>query len=160
ARWNLGFVVITPENPRHVVLLVTLHKGDMASQFQYGDHFLAPDMFQWQSQNRTKQSGKHGTLIRDHATLGGAAHLFVRAGRRRSMDGAGAYVYCRRGKSVGCDGDAPIKVRWRLTKALPGRLMTEFSDASSGRNQVASRGYEPYISRSRQRRGDHRRDGG
>jgi len=37
ARWNAGFVLVTPKHPKHVVLLVTLHKGDMASQFQYGD---------------------------------------------------------------------------------------------------------------------------
>jgi superfamily II DNA or RNA helicase/diadenosine tetraphosphate (Ap4A) HIT family hydrolase len=140
ARWNSGFVVITPENPRHVVLLVTLHKGDMASQFQYGDHFLAPDMFQWQSQNRTKQSGKHGTLIRDHATLGVAVHLFVRAEKKRSGGAAAPFVYCGPVTFVEWEGDAPITVRWRLPQPLPARLITEFSVASSGGSQEARRG--------------------
>lgn len=132
ARWNSGFVLITPQNPRHVVLLVTLHKGDMGSQFQYGDHFLAPDLFQWQSQNRTKQSGKHGALISGHSTLGASVHLFVRSEKKRSGGAAAPFVYCGPVTFVDWEGEAPITVRWRLPKRLPDRLIAEFNVASSG----------------------------
>jgi hypothetical protein len=49
ATWNAGFVPVSARSPRHLCLLVTLHKGGMAQQFQYGDRFVAPDLFQWQS---------------------------------------------------------------------------------------------------------------
>ncbi|MCI0570367.1 MAG: DUF3427 domain-containing protein, partial [Myxococcaceae bacterium] len=49
AIWNQGFI-FTEE---HLVLLVTLEKGQLGSEFQYADRFLSPDKFQWQSQNRT-----------------------------------------------------------------------------------------------------------
>ncbi|MFO1298854.1 MAG: DUF3427 domain-containing protein [Burkholderiaceae bacterium] len=140
ARWNSGFVLITPENPRHVVLLVTLHKGDMASQFQYGDHFLAPDLFQWQSQNRTKQSGKHGTLIRDHAALGVAVHLFVRAEKKRAGGAAAPFVYCGPVTFVDWEGEAPVTVRWRLPQPLQARLIAEFNVASSGASPESRHG--------------------
>lgn len=140
ARWNSGFVLITPENPRHVVLLVTLHKGDMGSQFQYGDHFLAPDLFQWQSQNRTKQSGKHGALISGHSTLGASVHLFVRSEKKRAGGVAAPFVYCGPVTFVDWEGEAPITVRWRLPQPLPTRLIAEFKVASSGESPDSRNG--------------------
>src|SRR5690606_25161474 len=34
AIWNSGFVLVTPQAPKHIVLLVTLDKGDMTDNFQ------------------------------------------------------------------------------------------------------------------------------
>jgi len=125
ARWNSGFVLITPEAPKHLVLLVTLHKGDMASNFQYGDHFLSPDLFQWQSQNRTKQSGKHGKLIRDHVAQGVQVHLFVRAEKKRAGGVAAPFVYCGPVTFGGWESETPITVQWRLSQPVPDRFRTE-----------------------------------
>lgn len=133
ALWNSGFVLITPRDPKRLVLLVTLRKGNMASQFQYGDTFLAPDLFQWQSQNRTKQFGKHGTLIHDHVALGVDVHLFVRAEKKLPGGIAAPFVYCGPVTFVDWNGEAPITVRWRLGHALSERLMSEFGGASDGR---------------------------
>src|SRR5262249_42174028 len=52
AVWNSGFVV----RPGHVFLLVTLDKSGKGADFQYRDHFLSPTLFQWESQNRTRQA--------------------------------------------------------------------------------------------------------
>ncbi len=84
AIWNAGFVVITPANPQHLILLVTLDKGQMGESHQYGDKFLSPDVFQWQSQNQTTQISKNGRLIQGHAALGISVHLSCgpRSGRR------------------------------------------------------------------------------
>ncbi len=125
ATWNSGFVLVTPKNPKHVVLLVTLHKGDMASHFQYGDHFLSSDIFQWQSQNRTKQDGKHGMLIRDHVSLGVQVHLFVRAEKKRAGGTASPFVYCGPVTFMDWKGEGPITVQWRLDSALPQRFVEE-----------------------------------
>lgn len=127
AIWNSGFVVITPTEPKHVMLLVTLEKADMAANFQYGDHFVSREVFQWQSQNRTKRSSKHGRLIQDHAVLGVAVHLFIRAKKRRSAGGSAPFMYCGPVRFLEWEGEAPISVRWRLSSPLPARLAGEFA---------------------------------
>ena len=125
AIWNSGFVVITPQEPKHVVLLVTLDKGDMATGFQYGDHFFSKDVFQWQSQNRTLQNSKHGLLIRDHAAQGVTVQLFVRAKKRGAGGGSAPFVYCGSVRFLAWEGEAPITVRWTLSESIPPRLGKE-----------------------------------
>jgi hypothetical protein len=125
ARWNAGFVVITPEQPRHLVLLVTLDKQDMPGEFSYGDRFLGNDRFQWQSQNRTDQEGKHGRLIRAHESLGIPVHLFVRKTKKRN-GGAAPFVYCGPVCFEEWEGDRPITVRWRLEQPIGSELAREF----------------------------------
>ncbi len=73
--WGQGFV---PQG-KQVFLFVTLDKTEHVEAFQYRDHFLSPNEFEWQSQNRTTQKSNHGQLIRDHEQLGVTIHLFVRA---------------------------------------------------------------------------------
>jgi hypothetical protein len=126
ATWNAGFVPVPAAQPNHLCLLVTLHKGGMAQQFQYGDRFLAPDLFQWQSQNRTRQNSAHGQLIRDHVARGVKVHLFVRAEKKRGATSA-PFVYCGPVTFVDWQGDAPITVHWKLEPAIPDRLVREFT---------------------------------
>ena len=126
AVWNAGFVPVPRGTPKHLCLLVTLDKGGMTQNFQYGDHFLAPDLFQWQSQNRTRQDSAHGQLIRDHVARGVAVHLFVRAEKKRGATSA-PFVYCGPVTFLDWHGDAPITVRWKLESALPERLVREFT---------------------------------
>jgi superfamily II DNA or RNA helicase/HKD family nuclease/diadenosine tetraphosphate (Ap4A) HIT family hydrolase len=126
AIWNAGFIVVTPDAPKHLCLLVTLHKGDMDEQFQYGDRFLSNERFQWQSQNRTRQSDKHGNLIRNHERLGVAVHLFVRA-EKRLNGGAAPFVYCGPVTFLSWSGEQPITVTWKLDRPLPDRLLTEWT---------------------------------
>jgi len=126
ANWNAGFVAVPTASPKHLCLLVTLHKGDMGQQFQYGDRFLAPDMFQWQSQNRTRQASAHGRLIHDHLELGVQVHLFVRKEKKRGAMAA-PFVYCGALTFVEWEGEAPITVRWRLSTAMPERLVGELN---------------------------------
>jgi hypothetical protein len=129
AVWNAGFVPVPRDTPKHLCLLVTLDKGGMTQNFQYGDRFLASDLFQWQSQNRTRQDSAHGRLIRDHLARGVAVHLFVRAEKKRGATSA-PFVYCGPVTFVDWEGDSPITVRWRLGTALPDRLSGEFIEAA------------------------------
>ena len=125
ALWNAGFVVVTPKDPKHLCLLVTLNKGDMSREFQYIDRFLEPDLFQWQSQTRTRRESAHGRLLRDHVALGVQVHLFVRADKKRA-GAAAPFTYCGPVSFVEWEGDAPITVHWRLGRALPERLWADF----------------------------------
>ena len=119
--WNQGFVA----KDRDVFLLVTLEKGDLQEGHKYKDRFLAADIFEWQSQNRTRRDSAHGQVLRDHAKQGVAVHLFVRRSKKQSSRPAG-FVYCGEVQFVEWEGDEPVTVRWRLAQPLPDRLLRTF----------------------------------
>jgi len=112
--WQQGFV----PRPGHLFLFVTLDKGDVGEDYQYRDHFLAPDRLQWQSQNRTTQHSKHGRLIRDHEQEKVAVHLLVRPAKRAAGRSAPFY-YGGALRFEGWEGEKPITVRWQLDSAVP-----------------------------------------
>ena len=115
--WNQGFVAAG----KHVFLLVTLEKGGLNKDHRYGDRFVSPELFQWQSQNRTKRASTHGRLIQNHRTTGTLVHLFVR--KSKLVDGKAApFVYGGELEFDKWDGDAPITVDWRLKEGVPNTL--------------------------------------
>lgn len=119
AVWNQGFIAADG----HLFLLVTLEKGGLNRDQRYKDNFLSSDRFQWQSQNKTSQSDKHGQLIRNHQQLGVAVHLFVR--RRKVLDGKAApFVYCGEVEFENWDREKPISVTWRLREPVPSAMRT------------------------------------
>ena len=61
--WQQGFV----RRGDKTFLLVTLDKSAAADEHKYKDEFLAPNSFQWQSQNRTTQASNDGKSIKEHA---------------------------------------------------------------------------------------------
>jgi hypothetical protein len=121
AIWNTGFVV----QKNHVFLLVTLDKRGKAKDFQYRDRFLSPDLFQWQSQNRTRLSDKHGQLIQTHRARGIPVHLFVRKTSKLQGRGSAPFVYCGDVDFVDWDGEQPVTVRWRLPEGLTHRISND-----------------------------------
>jgi len=120
--WNGGFVT----KDKHIFLLVTLDKEAKTENFQYQDRFLSPDTFQWQSQNKTRQTDKNGNEIRNHASLGFTVHLFVRKASK-TPNGTGApFHYCGEVEFIDWENERPITVKWRLKNTLPERLQTAF----------------------------------
>jgi superfamily II DNA or RNA helicase/diadenosine tetraphosphate (Ap4A) HIT family hydrolase len=118
ARWNSGFITL----PGNTVLLITLEKEGMGGTFQYHDHFLSPDIFEMQSQNRTSQSSAVGQGIRHHREKGIHVHLFVRKKKRAAGGGASPFIYCSEVEFAGWEGERPITIRWKLSSPLPERL--------------------------------------
>jgi hypothetical protein len=115
--WNQGFVVAGQD----VFLLVTLEKGGLHKDHRYEDRFLSPELFQWQSQNRTKRESAHGNLLRDHRSTGTRVHLFVR--KNKLVDGKAApFVYCGEVDFEKWHGDNPVTVEWRLKEQVPSTL--------------------------------------
>jgi hypothetical protein len=86
---NSGFVF----QQQRMFLLVTLEKERPEEQFRYRDHFVGPDIFQWQSQNRTAQSYAVGQAIKHHRERGTEVYLFVRQ-HPKLASRAAAFVYC------------------------------------------------------------------
>jgi hypothetical protein len=115
--WRQGIV----SEGGQLILLVTLEKADLAESARFDDRFLSPTHFQWQSQNRTKQTDKVGRMIRDHAALGIPVHLFVRR-TKLLEDRAAPFVYCGEVEFADWEGEQPITVRWRLREQVPSRL--------------------------------------
>lgn len=109
AIWNTGFVVQKP----HIFLLTTLDKAGQRESHQYQDHFVSPETFAWQSQNRTTQQSQHGQLIRHPDSI---VHLFVRPAKREP------FYYCGQVKFVDWRGEQPINVTWSLLSAVPQTL--------------------------------------
>ena len=119
--WGQGFV----RQGNHAFLFVTLDKSAHVEAFQYKDHFLSPDGFQWQSQNRTARENATGISIQQHKERGITVHLFVRP-RAKTGDGRGAaFYYCGPVEFVSWTGDRPITVVWKLTAPVPRALWTE-----------------------------------
>jgi superfamily II DNA or RNA helicase len=123
--WGQGFV----HQGNQSFLFVTLDKTDHSEAFQYKDHFISPNEFQWQSQNRTAQTSDVGQSIRGHKERGIAVHLFVRA-KPKMTDGRGApFYYCGPVDFLSWIGDKPITVVWRLPKPVPRPLWEELGVA-------------------------------
>lgn len=115
--WNQGFV----RHPGHLFLLVTLQKTGAYEQHQYDDQFLAADLFQWQSQNRTTRESGQGQELREHRQRGIDVHLFVR--RRKIVDAKAApFIYCGDVDFVDWRGDSPVTITWKLREAVPEKL--------------------------------------
>jgi superfamily II DNA or RNA helicase len=121
AIWNAGFVSVR----QHIFLLVTLEKEDLQEDHRYEDKFLAPDRFQWQSQNRTTQDSKHGQMLRYHQEQNLSVHLFVR--RAKKISGRSApFIYCGPVTFEKWQGERPITFEWRLSAPVPERLQKLF----------------------------------
>jgi hypothetical protein len=112
--WQQGFIL--KEN--QIFLLVTLNKKGQPEEFRYQDNFVSDAQFQWQSQNRTKQSSKHGKAIKDHASLGIPVHLFV-SQRGKEAGRACPFVYCGEVNFLEWEGEKPITVRWSMRNPVP-----------------------------------------
>jgi hypothetical protein len=91
----------------------------MVENFHYADHFLSSVRFQWESQNRTAQEGKHGQLLLNHVKEGVQVHLFVREGKRARSGGAAAFVYCGPVTFESWRGERPITIVWTLAEPVP-----------------------------------------
>jgi len=101
-----------------VVLFVTLEKAKMPKEHRYEDAFLSPSVFQWQTQNRTRQESRQGQVFRDADANGKTIHLFVR--RHAKEKGATVpFIYCGVPEFLNWEGERPITIRWRLAEPVP-----------------------------------------
>ncbi len=121
AIWNVGYV----RREKLLILLVTLEKAGVEEKFQYVDHFLAPDLFQWESQNRTRKESTDGQALSRHAELGYQVHLFIR--RTKKLKGKPVpFHYCGEVRFVEWENETPITIRWRLANPVPKHLWPMF----------------------------------
>ncbi len=125
--WGQGFV----RQGNHTFLFVTLDKAEHAANFQYKDHFLSADHFQWQSQNRTTQQSEAGKSIQNHSARGITVHLFVRAKGKTPSGGGAPFYYCGPVEYMSWTGEKPITVIWKLLRSVPSALGKELDVSNS-----------------------------
>jgi len=121
-KWNTGIVGVS----QGLVLLVTLDKKGKAEDHKYEDAFHAPGEFQWQSQNKTAQDGKHGTLIRGAKQPDREIHLFVRKQGKTRAGKAAPFHYCGMLDFLRWEGEKPITVWWQLQTPLTDEMFALF----------------------------------
>lgn len=109
-------------------LLVTLDKSGHGSEFQYRDHFINRNEFEWQSQNRTAQDGSDGRDIRNHVERGFAVHLFIRGQKRMKRGGGAPFTYCGDVQFADWHGNRPVTVRWKLRADVPDGIWTSLGN--------------------------------
>ena len=106
-------------------LFVTLEKKNLPPNANFEDKFLSRDIFQWQSQNRTRRDSGTGKRFQHHVERGITIHLFIR--KHSKIGGKGApFVYCGPLEFIDWEGDQPITIRWRLSEAVPDSLWSTF----------------------------------
>lgn len=128
----LGWTVLgqTPGNHREGVawcpetgvdaLLVTLRKGDSFSPTtRYRDYPLTPDLFHWESQNRTSTASPTG---RRYIEGGSHVVLFVRETTDDEI-GTAPYTCLGVAEHVEHQGERPIAITWRLRRPMPAELL-------------------------------------
>jgi superfamily II DNA or RNA helicase/HKD family nuclease len=124
--WEQGVV----KQGNELFLFVTLEKADLPEAHRYGDRFPSRDVFEWQSQNRTRRESNAGKDLKFHAERGITIHLFIR--KQPKIEGKGApFVYCGPLEFIDWEGDQPITVRWRLSEAVPDSLWPVFRPPAS-----------------------------
>jgi superfamily II DNA or RNA helicase/diadenosine tetraphosphate (Ap4A) HIT family hydrolase len=125
--WGQGVV----RRGNEFFFFVTLEKENLPTEHRYKDRFLSRDVFEWQSQNRTRRDSGTGEKFHDHADLGISIQLFVR--KHSKVDGKGApFVYCGPLQFIDWEGDQPITVRWQLSQQVPDSLWAVFQPPDEG----------------------------
>jgi hypothetical protein len=114
--WNQGIVRLDDK----LILLTTLHKGNLSVGGHYEDRFLSPDRMQWQSQTQTRRDSTVGQILSGQRQAG-QVHLFVRTGKLRGNKAA-PFLYCGQPTFAGWQDDRPITVTWSLPDAVPPHL--------------------------------------
>ena len=127
--WRTGHRDVEVDGQPHTILMVNLRKPQgTPAQHRYDDQFLAPDEFQWESQDSTRVESAKGGRILGHREEGRQIHLFVRY-HTKDADGRGErFTYCGRVHYERHESEAPIRVWFRLEDPLPRRLWHAWSD--------------------------------
>ena len=99
-------------------MLVTLDKTDGYSPTtRYDDYPLSPTEFHWESQNTTTPSSKTG---RRYTSGSSSVFLFVRDRKKDDRGLTTPYVFLGHAREQGAKGERPMRIVWRLERAMPG----------------------------------------
>jgi len=124
-KWLAGHLVCPTQNPKHIVLLVTLSKKDLPDEYGYKDGFISTSLFNWQSQNSTTQASNKGQQLINHADNNLKVQLFVRASKKIKGKAA-PFTYCGELDCNSVRGNKPMSVSFELLQPLTQELFDKF----------------------------------
>ncbi|WP_344451890.1 DUF3427 domain-containing protein, partial [Actinocorallia aurantiaca] len=105
------------EHEKSDVFMVTINKSGKGFKpsTMYNDRAITPTIFQWDSQNETRENSRDGQRYINHVQQGSSVHLFI----RENKAGAPPYLYAGPMTYVKHEGEKPMKILWELEHALP-----------------------------------------
>ncbi len=106
------------------VLFVTLNKSDKdySPTTMYNDYSINEQLFHWQSQSTTTDTGSVGQRYINHRKRGSRVLLFVRE-FKSDMVGAAPYTLLGIANYVKHSGSRPMNITWKLDKPIPAKYL-------------------------------------
>ena len=106
------------------VLFVTLNKSDKdySPTTMYNDYSINEELFHWQSQSTTTDTGSVGQRYINHKKRGSKVLLFVRE-FKSDMVGAAPYTFLGSANYVKHNSSRPMNITWKLDKPIPAKYL-------------------------------------
>ena len=106
------------------VLFVTLNKSDKdySPTTMYNDYSINQELFHWQSQSTTNDTGSVGQRYINHRQRGSKVLLFVRE-FKNDIVGASPYTFLGTANYVKHTGSRPMNITWKLDHPIPAKYL-------------------------------------
>ena len=106
------------------VLFVTLNKSDKdySPTTMYNDYSINQELFHWQSQSTTNDTGSVGQRYINHRSRGSKVLLFVRE-FKNDIVGASPYTFLGTANYVRHTGSRPMNITWKLDHPIPAKYL-------------------------------------
>lgn len=115
------------------VLFVTLRKTekDYSPETMYRDFAISPELFHWESQNKTAVASTAGQRYLNQRTDGARVLLAVREEKVDPWGATMPYVLLGPADFVSHQGERPIAITWRLQRPIPAEVFERFKVAAA-----------------------------
>ncbi len=119
--------VVRIEDAKIDLFFVTLEKaaGDYSPTTRYEDYPISPTLFHWESQSTTSPESKTGQRYINHQGTANRIVLFVRDRKRDSRGETVPYSCLGYASYVSHESSRPMRVTWRLERAMPAGFFQE-----------------------------------
>lgn len=113
--------VLWSEERQTDAFFVTLKKSeqDYSPTTMYRDYAISPELFHWESQNRTSTTSSVGRRYVNQRELGTHVLLLVRATKENAWGGTQPYTCVGPASYVSHTGEKPIAITYRLRHPMP-----------------------------------------
>ena len=116
--------VLWDESSQTDLLFITLEKSerDFSPTTRYADYPLSPDLFHWESQNKTTPNSRDGRRYISQPTQQTKVILFVRERKKDRRGETNPYLCLGRAHYQRHESERPMKIWWKLERPMPGWL--------------------------------------
>lgn len=122
-RHNRGVITFGDAN---IALITKLDTRSAVSRHQYENRFVDERRFLWSSQNRQRRDNEAGREITEHRARGRRLHLFAQPSSHAPAR------YLGEVEVVSVEGDAPMRVTFRLPNEVPALVRASLEGRDEG----------------------------